>query len=765
MRIRLEQLATRIKDRIILHHNPSSSPPPSPARSLAGRIRHRSQRHHQPRPPNYNRTTSLDVARFGLLSIATLPFSLWMANYSWKYWHRVELCRESLLDTDPELQYLLSTNSKQKTIGRQDQLNQVLTLLNNNPHQIIVVAGTNESGKSRFLTDILQSIPASERGITFLQLAQIVDSLSTLTQAFVKAFGLHWLDLRHALVDVLPVAGSEILVLKERYSDRDLVQGLLVVTEALKSSSKNNKKKPIIVMDGLGEGSGWIRSEEGQRTLQRLLKFFVYICKERQLAHIILTGNEELVLSLTDQNKMTRGHVQVIGLSNLSNSDAQKIIQQAWPDATQAEMNKMIGTFGGFIHDLLSVTRDIKYRLSQGNVKDKAIRARIVKEAIAARFRLQVERVTGAFAEGRDEEEELSNTSTEQDEDEEDHDPYLDPLKAAYSEAEASQSDHVLDSSSANDDRASWTQLQLWRTLQKLVESPTLSVSFADLRDEVFDGNKTPLLELMHEDVLGFTLDHQNAAETKMASSSSSSEQSWSWQVTPATPAIGRVFHHLVKDSALKERFQELELRARRREEISDIEQERKLLRREKGRLDLRKASLMKTVELGKELEYSLQKQHDLKHLYEAILVDEMELEQKGVELRQELHHLELQNNKQAQEQEGVSNTLSRKETVRNIIAENFSLQRKLKMALVKTFQGGRSKEALQRFDQAVKELGNEGAGLEAVDITKLIKATTGEDISLRTAKKFIDEWDLNNDRRLSKDEILHLLIADSKEE
>ena len=47
-------------------------------------------------------TRPLDVARFGLLSIATLPFSLWIALYSYNYYNRVDHCRVSLGEGDAD---------------------------------------------------------------------------------------------------------------------------------------------------------------------------------------------------------------------------------------------------------------------------------------------------------------------------------------------------------------------------------------------------------------------------------------------------------------------------------------------------------------------------------------------------------------------------------------------------------------------------------------------------------------------------------------
>jgi hypothetical protein len=192
----------------------------------------RIRRRPRPQPHHYRgdqrRTTGLDIARFGLVSIATLPFSLWVALFTYDYYYRIPLCKDALVQEDDEISYIRTKGKKKGRLigqGRQQQLAEVQALLNNPPHQIVVVAGTNESGKSRFVEETLKGLSLS-RGITYIQLAQVVDSLSTLTHAFVRAFDLRWLQMRHSLVDVLPFAGSEILVMKGSFwqeIDVDLV--------------------------------------------------------------------------------------------------------------------------------------------------------------------------------------------------------------------------------------------------------------------------------------------------------------------------------------------------------------------------------------------------------------------------------------------------------------------------------------------------------------------------------------------------------------
>ena len=751
-----------------------------PKRQIKSRLRSSKTNSSTKYHPQANATTFLDVARFGLLSIATLPFSLWVALYSYTYFNRVPICCDALSEEDSEISFARSKKSvegqeERPCIGRDQQLAEVRALLSSTPHQILVVAGTNESGKSRFVSEILRNVSLT-RGVTYIQLAQMVDSLSTLTHALVRAFDLRWLQMRHSLVDILPVAGSEILVMKERFSDRDLAQALLVVTEALAAKVSSNQKRlrPVIVIDGLGEGNGWIRSPEGRRSLERLIKWCIYVTKERRLAHIVLTGNEELVISLTDQNRTTRGHVKVIGLGDLSLKDACQVVVQEIPDATPAEVEKITEIFGGFIHDVQSASREIQARLKYaggGDKIDATSREKIFEDVLSNRFRLQIERITAAFSKGKGQEEESAGIACKckhsEEDDKDDMDPYLDPLKAVYSEAQARQEHDADDASDNASQGASWSQLQLWQTLQRLIESENMTVPFADLRDDVFDGNMVPLLELMNEDVLGFEVE-------------SSSESGWSWEVKPATPALGRVFHFLVTNSSLKERFQEIQLVSESRERVNDIEEERQHLRKEKQRLDLRKASLLRTVELGKELRVRKDKkaQQQQESIYNTIVAEEVANELRGIELRKQLRALsttpkpevatpatETKPNAAMKE---VAAVATKKDTTSPSPAtlpvdHQLSIQRQLKKAILQTYVQEGSKDKFERFRYAFEELAASRGGISAADVVKLIKATSGEDIDLKAAQDFIQAWDVNADKHLNYEEFVTMLLTDPK--
>mmetsp|Transcript_21638 Transcript_21638/g.32769 ORF Transcript_21638/g.32769 Transcript_21638/m.32769 type:complete len:165 (+) Transcript_21638:822-1316(+) len=164
-----------------------------------------------------------------------------------------------------------------------------------------------------------------------------------------------------------------------------------------------------------------------------MLSWCIYLTKERQLAHIIYTGNEKFVLNIMDENRLTRGHIKILGLGDLSREESSRLALQEFPNATKDEIGKILNTFGGFIHDVRGVSRDIHNMLLQQ--KEEKERSEIVDQVISSRFREQVERVRAAFAKGKDEDESLDDSDAKEEEEEEEMDPFMDPLKAVYSEA------------------------------------------------------------------------------------------------------------------------------------------------------------------------------------------------------------------------------------------------------------------------------------------------------------------------------------------
>lgn len=187
-------------------------------------------------------TTGIDVARFALLSVATLPFpfTVWIARFTHDYAYRVSICREALTGRDPELASASRNREdrggkaagsgggerRRSLLGRERELAEASDLLDRRG----AVADTGDRGaatrrESRrscrscccatAATTIVAAVAAASRTSSSLSSASTACRPSR--TRWCARSTLRWLRLRRALVDVLPFAGSEILVTKERF--------------------------------------------------------------------------------------------------------------------------------------------------------------------------------------------------------------------------------------------------------------------------------------------------------------------------------------------------------------------------------------------------------------------------------------------------------------------------------------------------------------------------------------------------------------------
>jgi Ca2+-binding EF-hand superfamily protein len=528
-----------------------------------------------------------------------------------------------------------------------------------------------------------------------------------------------------------------------------LAQALNVITAALKQHAQQQKshpERPIIVIDGLAEGKAWARTQEGKQCLERLFQWCIYVTKERQLAHVILTGNEELVLSLTDQNRLTRGHIKVVGLGDLQEEEARQLILEELPDATKEEAQKITDIFGGFIHDIRGSSRDIQDQLGLVGPMDNDTRSKIVKDIISTRYWLQVERVTAAFAKGREETEDATDEINVVREKEDDGmDPYLDPLKSVYSEAQASQNTAASIPDDGND-TVSYTKLQLWLTLQRLVDSEDGAVAFAELRDDIFDGDKTPLLELMDDDVLGFEIDDSNSL-------------GFSWKVKPATPALFRAFRHIVSDGSLKERFLKVKQSSKRQGEIREVNRERMDLWKERKTLEERKASILSTVELGEKLGRKRVARANLTAVYDSLVKEEYAALVKDRELRIKLKDLKQKRREESIQTESKSTEHEVQNHLKTALLQ-IMLQKEPSLANRKEHhQFPKLWAAFQELD-----LTNDGT-FNAQDVVRVIKAFTGKEVDIESARKMVRAWDTDDDKHIDFDEFMSMIFMAEKED
>ena len=80
------------------------------------------------------------------------PFALWISVYSYSFYDRVSICALKLKtrDTCPPVE---------EVFGNTDVTDKLKALLSARPAKIIVIAGTNEVGKSTVLRSVLADRP------------------------------------------------------------------------------------------------------------------------------------------------------------------------------------------------------------------------------------------------------------------------------------------------------------------------------------------------------------------------------------------------------------------------------------------------------------------------------------------------------------------------------------------------------------------------------------------------------------------------------
>mmetsp|Transcript_21639 Transcript_21639/g.32771 ORF Transcript_21639/g.32771 Transcript_21639/m.32771 type:complete len:290 (+) Transcript_21639:1422-2291(+) len=288
-----------------------------------------------------------------------------------------------------------------------------------------------------------------------------------------------------------------------------------------------------------------------------------------------------------------------------------------------------------------------------------------------------------------------------------------------------------------------------------------MTVPFAELRDDVFDGDISPLLELMHDDVFGFEINN------------SSSAGGLSWKVKPATPALGRAFRFLTSNGGLKKQFDTLEIDLRYKEEIKDVERQRILLWRKRKSLELRKSSLKGTVDLGKGLGQTKIAKNSLASIYESIVAEEAAYEGQEQDLRYRLDTL-LKNradlaDSASHDISGPQDDAGTKQLPRQ---QSQHIERKLKSAILQIIAReepgiGNLKETFERkiLEKAFRYLDRSGEGaVAAEDLVRVIENITGEKVKIEAARSLIRAWDMNNDKQLDFDEFIKIILNDQED-
>jgi hypothetical protein len=251
------------------------------------------------------------VGRFGALAVISSPLVMWISAYVWAYLFRVDICKNKILKiSNPYTQIAkegvspnlpgfwgrtgwesedMSAPIHDRVFGQDKVLQRLRDFLSSTPRQVCLVSAPNNAGKTHIVRAALE-----ERAKTvFISLSRFpVTSVSNLVQSVTSQLDIKLLSIRKVLTDLLPFAGGEVLVMKERQTVEDLKDSLDVVTAALERIQADEPKdeSPVIVFDGITDTyAAWQQSREGQEAIQVLLGWAVYVTKERHLAHVVFS--------------------------------------------------------------------------------------------------------------------------------------------------------------------------------------------------------------------------------------------------------------------------------------------------------------------------------------------------------------------------------------------------------------------------------------------------------------------------------------------
>lgn len=181
--------------------------------------------------------------------------------------------------------------------------------------------------------------------------------------------------------------------------------------------------------------------------------------------------------------------------------------------------------------------------------------------------------------------------------------------------------------------------------------------------------------------------------------------------------------------------------------------------------MDLRKKSLLRTIELGRELGRPELAQQRLAQSFEDIVCEEANHDKLDRLLRDELHSLSksfLDDNVKATGEIDDGGILQRKETM----MDQISLQELLRDAVLDIVAGDEAVDndddfgrftRLKRTFEAL-DITKDGK-IEAEDLIRVVREATGKEVLLEEAKSLISEWDINDDGSLDYQELTRMLL------
>lgn len=336
---------------------------------------------------------------------------------------------------------------------------------------------------------------------------------------------------------------------------------------------------PVIVLDGFGDwDADWLQTKEGRECMSALLRWCLYITKERRLAHVVCTADEQFSLMTADELTVTRSHMKFFCIGEINRAAAKQYLRAVLPERCRSDddVALLINNLGCWIHDLTSAANELR-----ANARATP------RSVVARRLAMIVERLASAL--------DVTATSAVEEQNEdgasaEDEPGSLQGLRETYSSRVAS--DHGAEFAPPRGPK--WTPRQLWQTVEMIADRG--AVPFAELRAEVFDGNGDAIVDLIRFGLLGFALNDS----TGDAIAADATDSTF-WQVTAATPLMTKAFKKVREQgTVLGSRMHRLSQAADRSERRTKLEQARLRVNRDMAATARLKDGIARTSEVSR---------------------------------------------------------------------------------------------------------------------------------------------------------------------
>ena len=492
----------------------------------------------------------LMLLRYVAVGVVASPFVIWTGAYTYAYLFRVDICASRVQGAHPGfldgpgapsslggflIDHLGRASSRSATplYGKEGEVAAIRAFVDGVPNRIGIVVGCNDSGKTAVMREVIAGAGSAARHSLHVDLASSpVTNVGAFVDLITSQLGVAYLGLRTLLTDASPFAGGEILVMKERQTVSDLKESLDVVTAALEEVARKpgaaKRPAPLLYLDGIGHNlEDWQGTRDGWEAVQMLIHWAMYVTKERELAHVVFGTTPSFLTRVLYSFKDIHSTVKLFDVLDLPWADASKYLDAQLDRAGLSDVvstrqrEEILSVVGGRVNDLNHAVEEIA--LLRGRRSDPAKppagapagggasnatahahklgpvmaalrnvtrhgRARVLDGLTTHDTPLSPRRGSARQQGG----------GRDADGGEEEEDPYLDPLKRKYSSLTALE---------GGDERRDvegreWSPLQLWQTMQVLLQARGHAVCMHELRDSVFGGDMRPLQALLDAEIL-----------------------------------------------------------------------------------------------------------------------------------------------------------------------------------------------------------------------------------------------------------------------